>query len=147
MGFASTANVRQIGYLEVRTVSAPSYAAVGRPSTMARAATMVITTAAVLLLALTSPAHAAVDVTLLHTFTGGNDGAFLNSTLTADSAGNFYGTAQIGGAFGAGTVFELSPKPEGKWRFSLLYTFTGGTDGGNPLGTLVFDRAGNAYAT
>lgn len=106
-----------------------------------------IITATALLLALASPAHASVDVTVLHTFTGGNDGSFLDSNLTADAAGNFYGTAQIGGAFGAGTVYELSPKPDGKWRFSLLYTFTGGADGGNPLGTLVFDRAGNAYAT
>jgi uncharacterized repeat protein (TIGR03803 family) len=102
--------------------------------------------AAALLLALPSHAYAA-DVTVLHTFTGGKDGSYPDGSLTADSDGNFYGTTQIGGAFGAGTLFELSPAPDGKWRFSVLYTFTGGTDGGNPLGSLVFDASGNAYAT
>jgi uncharacterized repeat protein (TIGR03803 family) len=107
---------------------------------------MTILTATALLLALPSRAYAA-DVTVLHTFTGGKDGSYPDGSLTADANGNFYGTTQIGGAYGGGTVFELSPTPDGKWRFSVLYTFTGGTDGGNPLGSLVFDAAGNAYAT
>jgi uncharacterized repeat protein (TIGR03803 family) len=85
--------------------------------------------------------------TVLHTFTGGKDGSYPDSNLTADAAGNLYGTTQIGGADGAGTVFELSPGPNDKWQFSVIYTFTGGTDGGNPLGSLVFDAAGNAYST
>jgi uncharacterized repeat protein (TIGR03803 family) len=105
---------------------------------------MIMTT---LLLALAAQAHAASDVTVLHAFSGNKDGAYPDSNLTADAAGNFYGTTQIGGVFGAGTVFELSPIPNGKWRFTLLYTFTGGTDGGNPLGSLVFDATGNAYST
>jgi uncharacterized repeat protein (TIGR03803 family) len=85
--------------------------------------------------------------TVLHTFTGGKDGSYPDSNLTADAAGNLYGTTQIGGADGAGTVFELSPGPNDKWQFSVIYTFSGGTDGGNPLGSLVFDAAGNAYST
>jgi uncharacterized repeat protein (TIGR03803 family) len=107
---------------------------------------MTILTATALLLALPSRAYAA-DVTVLHTFTGGKDGSYPDGSLTADANGNFYGTTQIGGAYGGGTVFELSPTPDDKWRFSVLYTFTGGTDGGSPLGSLVFDAAGNAYAT
>jgi uncharacterized repeat protein (TIGR03803 family) len=85
--------------------------------------------------------------TVLHTFTGGKDGSYPDSNLTADAAGNLYGTTQIGGADGAGTVFELSPGPNDKWQFSVIYTFTGGTDGGNPLGSLAFDAAGNAHST
>jgi len=100
-----------------------------------------------LLLPFAAQAFAVTEPTLMHTFTGGNDGSYPDGSLTADAAGNLYGTTQIGGAFGWGTVFELSPTPEGKWRFSLLYTFTGGADGGNPLGNLVFDANGNAYAT
>src|SRR5271168_2950264 len=100
-----------------------------------------------LLLPFAALAFAVTEPTLMHTFTGGNDGSYPDGSLTADAAGNLYGTTQIGGAFGWGTVFELSPTPEGKWRFSLLYTFTGGADGGNPLGNLVFDANGNAYAT
>lgn len=98
-------------------------------------------------LSLVSQVSAAQEVTLLHTFSGGSDGSYPDGNLSEDAAGNFYGTTQIGGAFGAGTVFELSPKAGGKWHFSLLYTFTGAADGGYPLGEVVFDAAGNAYVT
>ena len=135
MKFAGTENIRQVGYLSM-----------GCGQWTAAHAAIVITIATALLLTLASPVYAAVDVTVMHAFTGGKDGAFLDSNLVADAAGNFYGTTQIGGAYGWGTVFELSPNAEGKWRFSLLYTFAGAADGGNPLGSLVFD-AGNAYAT
>jgi uncharacterized repeat protein (TIGR03803 family) len=110
----------------------------------------VITVAAALLLTLATQMSFAAPLTaptVLHTFTGGKDGSYPDSNLAADAAGNLYGTTQIGGAYGAGIVFELSPGPNGKWQFSVIYTFTGGTDGGNPLGSLVFDAAGNAYST
>jgi len=100
----------------------------------------------IVLLALVTQAHAA-DITLLHTFTGGNDGAFPYSGLTADAAGHLYGTTPTAGAFGAGTVFQLSPVAGGDWKFSTIFEFTGGTDGASPLGSLVFDAAGNGYAT
>jgi uncharacterized repeat protein (TIGR03803 family) len=141
---ARTANIRQIRNSgEPRAASVPAYALVHRVRTIACTAAI----AAALLLTLASQARAAAAVSVLHTFSGGNDGSYPDSNLTVDSAGNFYGTTQIGGAFGSGTVFEISPKPDGKWRFSVLYTFTGGADGGNPLGSLVFDAAGNAYTT
>jgi uncharacterized repeat protein (TIGR03803 family) len=148
MKLARTANVRQVGN-SGRTQAAPAlaYSSIGNLWTAARAAVITTTIATTLLLICASQVCAAVDVTVMHAFTGGKDGAFLDSNLVADAAGNFYGTTQIGGAYGWGTVFELSPNQEGKWRFSLLYTFTGAADGGNPLGSLVFDAAGNAYAT
>jgi uncharacterized repeat protein (TIGR03803 family) len=121
-----------------------------RTMTVARATMTTVTMAMMataLLLPLALQAHAASDVSVLHIFSGNKDGAYPDSNLTADAAGNFYGTTQIGGVFGAGTVFELSPAADGKWSFTLLYAFTGGTDGGNPLGNLVFDAAGNAYST
>lgn len=86
------------------------------------------------------------SVTVLHQFTGA-DGAFPVASLTADGAGNFYGTTQIGGTYGSGTVFRLSPVSGGGWRYSLLYEFTGGDDGAQPLGSLVFDAEGNGYGT
>ena len=46
--------------------------------------------------------------TVLHSFAGGADGAFPNSTLVRDSAGNLYGTTFAGGTFGVGTVFKLT---------------------------------------
>jgi uncharacterized repeat protein (TIGR03803 family) len=105
----------------------------------------VITTA--LLVALAAQAHAAEVVTLLHSFSGENDGAFPYAGLTADAAGNLYGTSQIAGANGFGNVFQLSPIAGGGWRFSVIYEFTGGADGGSPLGSLIFDAAGDAYGT
>jgi uncharacterized repeat protein (TIGR03803 family) len=69
--------------------------------------------AAALLVAFTAQLHAASDVTAMHVFTGGKDGAFPDSNLAMDAAGNFYGTTQIGGADGAGTIFELTPTPGG----------------------------------
>jgi uncharacterized repeat protein (TIGR03803 family) len=85
-------------------------------------------------------------VTVLHTFTG-EDGAFPDAGLTADAAGNLYGTTQIGGTYGLGTVFQLSLTASGKLRYTVLHEFTGGDDGGQPLGSLVFDAEGNAYGT
>lgn len=45
--------------------------------------------------------------TVLHTFSGGADGAYPYSGLILDSAGNLYGTTQIGGTYDAGVVFKL----------------------------------------
>src|ERR1700749_2954542 len=95
---------------------------------------MAVTIAAAIFAAIGSRVCAAQELSVLHTFTGGSDGSYPDGTLAADAAGYLYGTTQIGGAYGAGTVFELSPEPNGKSRFSLLYTFTGGTEGGDPLG-------------
>lgn len=60
--------------------------------------------------------------------------------------GNFYGTTSGGGAHQAGTVFELTPTSRG-YDFTILYTFTGGADGGSPRDSVVFDKAGNLYGT
>ena|SRR5271165_540751 len=68
-----------------------------------------------------------------------------------DPSGNVYGTTAGGGSgncrYGCGTVFELSPLPGGNWVFSVLYDFTGGTDGEAPYGTLVVDASDNIYGT
>jgi uncharacterized repeat protein (TIGR03803 family) len=67
--------------------------------------------------------------------------------LVADSAGNLYGTTELGGAHNQGTVFELSQSSGGKWTETLLYSFAGGSDGAQPHGGLVLDSAGNLYGT
>jgi len=83
--------------------------------------------------------------TVLHSFAGA-DGAQPYNGLVADAQGNLYGTTQLGGAYGGGTVFELTPE-NGVWTEILLYSFTGGADGGHPISQLVFDNAGNLYGT
>jgi uncharacterized repeat protein (TIGR03803 family) len=86
------------------------------------------------------------SITVLHTFTGA-EGAFPLASLTPDASGNLYGTTQIGGSYGAGVVFQLALTADGRRRYSVLHEFTGGDDGGQPLGGLVFDKDGNAYGT
>ncbi len=88
-------------------------------------------------------AQAATDH-ILYSFAGGNDGASPRATLIMDSAGNLYGTTNKGGAAGAGTVFKVTPGGVE----TVLYTFTGGADGGNPAGgPLVMDSTGTLYGT
>jgi uncharacterized repeat protein (TIGR03803 family) len=75
------------------------------------------------------------------------DGATpLASFVTFDASGNLYGTTWDGGASGCGTVFELK-RSGAKWKESVLYSFTNGTDGCNPRNGLIWDKAGNLYGT
>jgi uncharacterized repeat protein (TIGR03803 family) len=83
----------------------------------------------------------------LYRFKGGKDGNGPAAGLIFDSAGNMYGTTQNGGAYKAGTVFELSPGSGGGWTESVLYSFMGGADGAVPTGSLIFDTSGNLYGT
>ena len=82
---------------------------------------------------------------VLYTFTGGLDGGAPLPGVVFDQAGNLYGVTFLGGAFGAGTVFQLTPTPNGPWTETVLYSFTGGPDGGAPAGGLAIDSAGNLY--
>ena len=68
------------------------------------------------------------------------------STLLFDQAGNLYGTTFADGANGWGSVFKLTPSMGG-WTYTSLHDFTGGSDGGYPVGNLVFDANGNLYGT
>ncbi len=82
----------------------------------------------------------------IHAFSNPNDGAYPLCTLVMDGGDNLYGTTSSGGSYGEGTVFELSHSAEG-WKGSVLYTFTGKSDGGAPAAGLIFDSSGNLYGT
>jgi uncharacterized repeat protein (TIGR03803 family) len=85
---------------------------------------------------------------VLYTFTGGLDGGQpYQAGVIFDQAGNLYGVTQYGGAYGQGTVFQLTPSPDGTWTETVLYNFTGGADGANPHGGLATDGAGDFYGT
>jgi uncharacterized repeat protein (TIGR03803 family) len=77
------------------------------------------------------------------------DGTDVQCKVVFDTAGNLYGTTYQGGAHDAGTVWELTPQTDGTWSETVLYSFTGKTDGGLPAdgGGLIFDAAGNLYGT
>jgi uncharacterized repeat protein (TIGR03803 family) len=81
--------------------------------------------------------------TILYTFTGGADGGYPYAGVLLDSKGNIYGTTYLGGASGQGTVFRLSTTGKEK----VLYSFTGGADGGSPSARLIWNAKGNLCGT
>jgi uncharacterized repeat protein (TIGR03803 family) len=83
---------------------------------------------------------------VIHSFSG-SDGASPFAPLAVDAAGNLYGTAPYGGSYKNGLVFELSPGSGGSWTDTVLYSFTGKQDGGDPLAGLLLDSSGNLYGT
>jgi uncharacterized repeat protein (TIGR03803 family) len=105
--------------------------------------------------------HSGWTQTVLYSFKGhiggANDGIAPNGTLTFDSAGNLFGATTSGGKSSsdtlgtindAGIIFKLT-KTNGTWKESIIWTFDqfSSTDGFNPQGGMVFDRAGNLYGT
>ena len=81
------------------------------------------------------------------------DGSYPVAGLVLDQAGNLYGTTRQGGdsyscgGLGCGLVFSLTPSTGGSWTESVLYRFTGRSDGGNPYSGLTFSSAGDLYGT
>jgi uncharacterized repeat protein (TIGR03803 family) len=63
--------------------------------------------------------------------------------VVRDSAGNLYGTAFGGGTGSQGIVYKLDTSDQE----TVLYSFTGRADGGNPYGRVLLDSAGNLYGT
>jgi uncharacterized repeat protein (TIGR03803 family) len=80
--------------------------------------------------------------TVLHSFTGGEDGAIPFAGVF-QNAGILYGTTYNGGGSDFGTVFKVDKSG----KVTVLYRFSGGTDGAHPAGTSVRDAAGNIYGT
>jgi uncharacterized repeat protein (TIGR03803 family) len=87
------------------------------------------------------PARGAT-LTTLRSFDGTN-GASPFAGLTADAAGNLYGSTQQGGPDGQGTIYRLAA---GTFAFSTVVSFSG-TNGANPSAMLLRDPAGNLYGT
>src|SRR5437762_11304718 len=83
---------------------------------------------------------------VIYSFAGDEDGEYADTDLAIDKAGNLYGTTVLGGDFGGGTVFQLSPSGNG-WVHTVLYSFTGGLDGGEPYKGVTLDAEGNLYGT
>jgi uncharacterized repeat protein (TIGR03803 family) len=83
--------------------------------------------------------------TVLHTFTGGSDGSGPGSRLAIDGKGNLYGMAPIGGAYGAGTIYQLHQARDGSWRFRVIHDFTGGADGAAGSAGRMVGRSGHLF--
>ena len=83
---------------------------------------------------------------VLFSFGGGPDGSYARSGLAFDTKGNLYGTTGVGTG-NAGVVFELTPPKTGTvWPEVVLWTFSGGLDGGDATAGLVMVGA-NLYGT
>jgi uncharacterized repeat protein (TIGR03803 family) len=90
--------------------------------------------------------------TVLHSFAGPpTDGGAVYAPLTFGGAGSLYGVTAEGGRYrngnyGDGSVFKLTPNPQGGWAERVLFNFDGG-DGQGPTRGLLFDKSGNLYGT
>jgi hypothetical protein len=79
------------------------------------------------------------NLSTLHAFTGGSDGASPVEGVIVDKTGVVYGTATGGGkgkclfgsTTGCGTLYRITPTVNGRWNFELLYSR--GTADGKPL--------------
>jgi uncharacterized repeat protein (TIGR03803 family) len=95
------------------------------------------------------PAAQAQTFSVLYSFGAtSTDGKDPKGKLVLDAAGNLYGTTANGGTGtacfdGCGTIFKIDPSG----NETVLYNFTGGADGYNPLGGVIRDPEGNLYGT
>lgn len=88
--------------------------------------------------------------TVLHAFTGGDDGWGPYSALVQGRDGNFYGSTFYGGAganplcnHGCGTIFRITPSGQ----LTVLWSFGGGNDGWGPHASLIEGEDGVFYGT
>jgi uncharacterized repeat protein (TIGR03803 family) len=92
---------------------------------------------------------AAADYKVLHAFGRGKDGGGVFAGVVLDTKGRLFGTTWGGGAYGYGTIFELTPGSSGKWTETILHSFCAHfprcTDGDLPMDSLAIDPAGNLY--
>ena len=99
---------------------------------------------------LTPPSQAggAWTETVLHFFTG-PDGGFPVAGVTLGYKGALFGTTAFGGASQSGVIFELAPPAQrgGTYTEKVLYSFTGGSDGGSPSCGLAIYSSSELYGT
>ena len=102
-----------------------------------------VTYVLVAMLALLSSAWSASKDKVLYSFTNGDDGGAPRGILLWHK-GSLYGIANGGGTTGNGVVFRLTPA-SGSWIETVVYSFSGGSDGAGPQAGLIADGAGNLY--
>ncbi len=100
-------------------------------------------------------------LTPLYNFEGGSDGIGPQTRVAIAQDGTLYGATYQGGegtcpgsgGNGCGTIFHLRPPSTAPrsvlapWNETVLYRFTGGSDGGAPDGDITFDQSGSIYGT
>jgi uncharacterized repeat protein (TIGR03803 family) len=96
-----------------------------------------------------SPSAGGWKKTVLYEFPNCAEGCVPSYTLVFDKAGNLYGSGGGGnpacGSYTCGTIFRLVPQAGGKWKYQVVYKFSG-TDGAFPYG-VVLDNRGHMFGT
>jgi len=98
-----------------------------------------------MLIAVATQSAQAQTLTVLHNFTGGQDGGSPNSGLTLKGE-NLYGSTPLYGGFGYGAVYQLKHKIS-NWIFNPIYSFAGFSDGAHPAARMIFGPNGTLYGT
>jgi uncharacterized repeat protein (TIGR03803 family) len=80
---------------------------------------------------------------VLYNFPGGQKGGDPEASVLIDATGNLYGTTS--GTYGS--LFKLTPNPDGTWTETTLHIFSHSGDGEFPGSVLAQDSAGNLYGT
>ncbi|MBA3915495.1 MAG: hypothetical protein H0X25_16905 [Acidobacteriales bacterium] len=88
--------------------------------------------------------HLTGEFTVVYSFGAPPDGCSPTGELVFGADGSLYGTTDIGGQYGWGTIFKVDPTSGAE---TVLYSFMDGADGGNPLSDLVEDSEGALYST
>jgi uncharacterized repeat protein (TIGR03803 family) len=93
-------------------------------------------------------------MSILHSFRFNGQGGYSPfAGVILGTTGDIFGTTLHGGLpgcinqIGCGTVFQLTPNPDGSWTERTLHHFTGGEDGGNPFSGLIMDSKGDLLGT
>ena len=131
-------------------INASARSMLGFPRRLHAAGTTLSLAVILVLAAVTTPSAQAQTFTVLHAFTDAPDGNLPNAIIR-DAKGNIYGTTAAGGILGCandgqaecGTIFEVDTHG----NETVLYRFTGFSDGSGPVAAPVQDAAGNLYGT
>lgn len=119
-------------------------------SVLAHRATVVSFTFMALFLFLVVVSQGAQSQTysVIHNFTNeGKDGASPYGGPILDAEGNLYGTTYLGGIYGNGSVYRLSPSGS-SWKYTSLYSFGPEPDGAGPaFGSLAMGPNGSLFGT
>jgi uncharacterized repeat protein (TIGR03803 family) len=84
--------------------------------------------------------------TTLDSFNG-IDGSNPRGSLIADAHGDLLGTTVSGGAYGAGTVFEITKTAHGYASTPMTLVSFNGANGAGPVGGLIADAHGDLFGT
>src|SRR5438270_6901168 len=104
---------------------------------------LLVLASATALAGVTIPGAQAQTFSVVHNFTGGNDGANPVTGFLMNSKGMLFGTASAGGHAGLGVVYKLG----GTGAVTVLHSFRGGSDGATPNGGVIEDASGALYGT